>query len=97
MLSFAGGSGLNLRTYVAGKLLHGLFSAGLTAVLVRLLPLDAPVSSYLAQQVDSIAGLDFHTALVVSLAAAWVVWACFLLLAARMVSKSSGKRRRNVV
>ena len=97
VLSFAGGSGLNLRTYVAGKLLHGLFSAGLTAVLVRLLPLDAPVSSYLAQQVDSIAGLDFHTALVVSLAAAWVVWACFLLLAARMVSKSSGKRRRNVV
>lgn len=31
-------SGLSIRTYIYGKLLHGLFSAGLTSILIRFMP-----------------------------------------------------------
>ena len=100
VLSFLGESGLNTRTYIGGKLLHGVFSAGLTALLLRLFPLGESVSSYLAQQVEGIAGTDFYSALAVSTAAAWGVFLLFFLLAAlgvRMGRKTCGKRRRSVV
>lgn len=47
VLSFIGGSGLSVGTYLVGKLLHGGLSALFIAVLVRLFPLEAPVSDYL--------------------------------------------------
>lgn len=100
VLSFLGESGLNVRTYLGGKLLHGLFSAGLTALLFRVAPLREQVSSYLAQQVAGIAGTDFYSALAISTAAAWGVFLLFFLLAAlgvRMGRKTSGKRRKSVV
>ena len=100
VLSFLGESGLSTRTYIAGKLLHGVFSAGLTALLLRLFPLEESVSAYLAQQVEGIAGTDFYSALAVSTAAAWGVFLLFFLLAAlgvRMGRKTSGKSRRSVV
>lgn len=100
VLSFLGESGLNVRTYIAGKALHGCFSAGLTALLFRLLPLEEQVSAYLAQQVESIAGTDFYTALAVSTAAAWVVFLLFFLCAAlgvRLGRKTYGKKRKFVV
>ena len=100
VLSFLGESGLSTRTYMVGKLLHGLFSAGLTALLLRAFPLEESVSSYLAQQVEGIAGTDFYSALAVSTAAAWGVFLLFFLLAAfgvRMGRKTCGKRRRSVV
>lgn len=100
VLSFLGESGLSTRTYIGGKLLHGLFSAGLTALLLRVFPLEESVSSYLAQQVEGIAGTDFYSALAVSTAAAWGVFLGFFLLAAlgiQMGRKTCGKRRRNVV
>lgn len=100
VLSFLGESGLNIRTYVGGKLLHGMISAALTALVVRLFPLEAPVSSYLTHQVAGIAGTDFYTALAVSTAAAWVVFLLFFLAAALGLEKgrrSGGKRRRSVV
>lgn len=82
VLSFLGESGLSTRTYLAGKLLHGVFSAVLTALCLRFLPLRSSVSGYLAQQVESIAAMDFHTALAVSAAAAWMVFLlCFLFAA----------------
>lgn len=100
VLSFLGESGLSTRTYIGGKLLHGLFSAGLTAALLRVFPLEESVSSYLVQQVEGIAGTDFYSALAVSTAAAWGVFLLFFLLAVlgvQMGRKTSGKRQRSVV
>lgn len=56
-------------------------------------PWEAPVSSYLAEQVEGIASLDFQRALTISTAAAWGVWLLFVALAVYMVKKSSGKPR----
>ena len=95
VLSFLGDSGLSPRTYLAGKLCHGLIAAALTATVTRLFPLSEPVSSYLADQADAIAGLDFSSALAISLATVFALWAGWVLLCARMVKKSSGKTPRH--
>ncbi len=95
VLAFLGDSGLSMRTYVAGKLLHGGLSAAAVRLLSRLFPLGSPVSAYLAQQTEAIAHLDFHQALTISAVAAWTVWLIFLALAVWMVKKSSGKGLRN--
>ena len=103
VLSFLGESGLNTGTYIGGKLLHGVFSALLTALLFRFLPFDINVSGYLAQQVADIAGTDFHTALTVSVAAAWMGFLTAFLFAAlglKMRPKNSYgacEKRRKVV
>jgi len=91
VLAFLGDSGLSMGTYLWGKLLHGLISAGLLGLLTRLFPLDAPVSAYLAEQAETLAALDLHQALTISSVSAWCVWLLFLLLAARGMKKSSGK------
>jgi hypothetical protein len=96
VLSFLGESGLNTRTYLGGKLLHGVFSALLTALLFRLFPPEATVSSYLVQQVEGMAGTDFSSALAISVGAAWVVFLLFFLAAA-LGAKRGGKRARSVV
>ena len=97
VLAFLGDSGLSVRTYVAGKLLHGIFSAVLARLLLWAVPLGSPVSVYLAEQTESIAGLDFHKALTLSAVTAWAVWLAFLALSVYAVQKNSGKRRRNAV
>ena len=97
VLSFLGESGLSVRTYLAGKLLHGLFSAVLAAALFRVVPLGDPLPDLLADQVASIAALDFPTALSLSAAAAWGLFLLFLLLAAAGLAKSGGKKRRGVL
>ncbi len=83
VLAFLGDSGLSIRTYVAGKLLHGGLSALLTALLFQAFPLEAPVASYLFRQTQAIAGLDFHRALTLSAATAWGTWLAFLGLTVR--------------
>ena len=97
VLSFLGGSGLSVRTYIAGKLLHGGLAALFTALLVRLFPLKEPVAAYLAEQVEGIAGIDFSTALTISTTAAWVMWLLFFGAAAAAVRKTSRKRKHAVV
>ena len=92
VLSFLGESGLNTRTYIGGKLLHGLFSAALTGLALRVFPLKESVSSYLAQQVEGIAGTDFYSALAVFTAAAWGVFLLFFFLAALGARKGKGRR-----
>ncbi len=77
VLAFLGDSGLSLRTYLTGKLLHGGLSALFHCPAGPPLPLEAPVSSYLAEQVEGIASLDFQRALTISTAAAWGVWLLF--------------------
>ncbi|NCE63481.1 sporulation protein [Pseudoflavonifractor sp. 524-17] len=97
VLSFLGGSGLSVRTYLGGKFLQGLFAAGFTALLVRLFPLGAPVSSLLAEQVDDLAGLDFHTTLTLSTVSAWVTFLLFLLLTAAALRKKPVHNRSGVI
>lgn len=91
VLSFIGDSGLSVRTYLAGKLCHGVLAAALTWGVTRLFPLSAPVSVYLAEQAEAIAGLDFSSALTISLAAVFAVWVIWVLLSALLVKKSGGK------
>lgn len=81
VLSFIGGSGLAVRTYLIGKLLHGGLSALFTALLFRIIPFELPASAYLVEQVASLAALDFHTAFTISTVAAWVVWLLFFAAA----------------
>ena len=97
VLSFLGDSGLSPRTYLAGKLLHGLTAAALTWALTRLFPLSVPVSVYLSQQADSIAGLDFSSALTVSLVSVFLMWALWAGVCAVLVKKSGGKLSRHRV
>ena len=87
VLSFMEDSGLSARPYLIGKLLHGGFSALLTAVLVRILPLRISVASYLTDQADTLAGLDFHTALTFSLLSACGIFLLFLFAAAATARK----------
>ncbi|MCI8478508.1 MAG: sporulation protein [Oscillospiraceae bacterium] len=96
VLSFIGGSGLSVRTYLVGKFIHGGLSALFVGFLARLLPLEASVSTLLADQVDSIAGLEFHTALAISTVAAWLMFLFFLFTAVWAI-KSSGKRHHTVI
>lgn len=91
VLSFIGDSGLSVRTYIAGKLCHGLIAAALTAAVTRCFPLAGPVSSYLAKQAETIAGLDFSSALAISLVTVFAVWTLCVLLCAALVKKSCGK------
>lgn len=97
VMAFLGDSGLSLRTYLTGKFLHGLLSALIVNFFARILPIQAPVSFYLAEQTEAIAQLDFQQALTISAAAAWVVWLLFLLLSAYIMKKSSRKRMRSVL
>ena len=97
VLAFLGDSGLSLRTYLAGKLLHGVLSSLPVYGMASLLPLEVSVSAYLARQTEAIAHLDFHQALTISAAAAWAVWLAFLVLALYVVKKSSGKSARHRV
>ena len=93
VLSFLGGSGLSVRTYLVGKMLHGGLSALFVGALTRVFPLEAQVSAYLAEQVEGIASLDFATALTVSTVCAWVVWLLFFVIAAQAVKGKYGSNR----
>ncbi len=97
VLSFLGDSGLSPRTYLVGKLLHGGLSALFTALFCRVFPLDASVASYIAEQVEGIAGMDFESALILSTVSAWVMGLLFLLVAAMAVRNRSGKYKRSVI
>ena len=81
VLSFLGGSGLSVKSYILGKFLHGGISAGLVFLLARIFPLEAPVANYLAEQVSGLASLDFSTSLRISCTSAIILCAGFLLMA----------------
>lgn len=89
VLSFLADSGLSTRTYIFGKLLHGGLSALLVGLLARVVPLEQPVAGYLAEQVESIALLDFSSVLAVSAVSAWLMWLGFFFTAA-LASRGRG-------
>lgn len=79
VLSFLVDSGLSAKVYIAGKLCHGLLAAGLTWLLARFLPIDQPVVYYLAEQTETLAGLDFSSALTASVGSVLLVGMLFFL------------------
>lgn len=97
VLSFIGGSGLSVRTYIVGKTLHGGISAAIIAIIFRVVPFELPAAAYLVEQVATLASLDFHTALTISTVSAWVVWLLFFGVAVYALYRlptrnSSGKK-----
>ena len=94
VLAFLGDSGLSLRTYLPGKLLHGGLSALLMGALAPRLAPTLSVSACLAQQTEAIAGQDALRALALSAAAAWGLWLCFLALAVFPGKKAVEKPKR---
>lgn len=89
-LSFMCDSGLSAKTYILGKLLHGLFSAGLVYMVFRLFLLDAPVSSYLAEQVTGMANFGFSRSLILSAGCSLLLLVCLLLISYAIPTKNSG-------
>lgn len=90
VLSFIGGSGLSVRTYIIGKLLHGVLSAAFVLMLSRIFLRDAAVSSYLAEQISDIASIDFTTAFTASGIAIMSIVMIYLI-GALFTTKKAGK------
>ncbi|MBR6653740.1 MAG: sporulation protein [Oscillospiraceae bacterium] len=65
-LSFLCDSGLSAKTYIIGKLMHGVLSAALVWLAFRILPFEEAAAAYLARQVSGIAQLNFAAALSIS-------------------------------
>ena len=87
VLSFIGESGLSVKTYIIGKLLQGVISAGFVFVISRVMTLDIQ-AAYLAQQVSEITNIGFLNSLLISTLGALV------LLAAILIASKHGKSRR---
>ena len=97
VLSFLGSSDLSVRTYLAGKLAHGIISAALAGVLIRVLPIQLPVSAVYAQQINVLTGVGFSRALAAASTAAAITWLAFLLVALAACRKSAGNSGRKHV
>ena len=97
VLSFLGSSDLSVRTYLAGKLAHGVISALLANVLIRVLPIQLPVSAVYAQQINVLTGVGFSRALAAASTAAAITWLAFLLVALAACRKSAGNSGRKHV
>ncbi len=92
VLSFLGSTGLSARSYILGKLLHGVLSAGLAAVAMSLISGDTAVGAYLAGRVGEIASRDFSSALRGSAVLSAGILAVFLIVSAISL-KLSGKKK----
>ncbi|OUN26156.1 nucleoside recognition domain-containing protein [Pseudoflavonifractor sp. An85] len=91
VLCFLVDGGLSPRTYLAGKLLHGIFSAILTYALVSKLSLTYPVSYYLNSQTQSLIGLDFGHILPVTLGISALCWIAMVCFCRYLTGKRCGK------
>ena len=91
-LSFLCDSGLSAKTYIAGKLMHGLISAALVWLAFRILPFEEAAAAYLARQISGIAGMNFAAALSISAFCA-LIMAIMLIIVAFIGEKRLEKRR----
>ena len=96
VLSFIGGSGLSVRSYILGKFLHGGISAALIFLLMRFIPVDTTVAATLAEGVYGIADTDFYTSLRLSSLAAALL-SLGALLVALLSTKRTRQRRKTAV
>ena len=83
VLSFIGESGLSARTYVAGKFLQGIFSAGIIAAFSRAFDLTLPAATVMAREVTRLSQLTFFRAFAASLFGAAAIYALFKFAARR--------------
>jgi sporulation integral membrane protein YlbJ len=97
VLSFIGSSGLSVRAYLFGKILHGGISACLILLVTRFLTFEEPVAAYLAEQVRQIAGMDFRSALIITMIVVWSGWVLFLFVSAYIIRKNSRKQEKSMV
>lgn len=88
VLSFLSDSGLSAGTYLIGKALHGIFSVLFTAALSHIFLLEQPVSSYLAEQAETLATLDAGSILPFFAASAAALWLLFLAVSAVAVKRA---------
>jgi sporulation integral membrane protein YlbJ len=87
-LSFLCDSGLSAKTYIMGKLLHGILSAVLVYFIVRLFLIEAPVSSYLAEQVTGMTGMSFLKSLILSTGCSFLLLFCLILFSRAISSRA---------
>jgi len=66
VLSFMGNSGLSVRPYFIGKILHAVFSALFIYVLCRCFPVAVSTAEILTQQVNILSALSLRQALTLS-------------------------------
>ncbi|MDD6188526.1 MAG: nucleoside recognition domain-containing protein [Clostridiales bacterium] len=81
-LSFLCDSGLSAKTYIIGKLIHGILSAALVWLAFDILPFEEAAAAYLARQVSGIAELSFAASLTISLLCALALAALVIIFAA---------------
>ena len=81
VLSFLSSTGLSARTYILGKLLHGLISAALAGMLAPFITRGATVGTFLAQQVEEMSRADFASVFLSSALFSAGVLAVFLIIA----------------
>ena len=97
VISFLGTNGLSLRTYLGGKLIHGILSAGIVALLVQLHLFDETVAVFWSTQTETVGHLDAQQVLTISVAAAWLAWLLFFLAVVQIWKKRSGKSIRHTL
>jgi len=97
VIAFMGDSKLSVRTYLTGKLLHGLLSALLARLALRFLSPDIPIPVYLSEQAITLSTLDFSRVITISAACSCGLWIMFFLLVCYVVKKSSRKRTRHAL
>jgi len=65
-LSFICETGISSTSYILGKFLHGIISAVLVSLLFNFFNFEQPAMTYLTQQINSIASLNFSHSLLMS-------------------------------
>ena len=99
-LTFLCSSGLSAKTYILGKLVHGLMSAALVKIIFLVFPFEAEAAAYLAGQVSGLAAADTRLILAVSLGCALLIAAIiaiFIRAERKKVPKGTGKNRENIL
>jgi len=93
-LSFLCDSGLSAKTYIIGKLMHGVISAALVWLAFRILPFEEAAAAYLARQVSGIAELNFTASISISTLCALVM--VILLIIFAFVGEKRLENRMNL-
>jgi len=96
VLSFIGGSGLSVRSYILGKFLHGGISAALIFLLTRLIPFNTTVAETLAEGVYGIAATDFSTSIRISSLSALGLWLGVMFVCLLSTKRARQKRKSTV-
>lgn len=97
VLSFTGETTLSIHSYLLGKFLHGVLSAGVVWLVYQILPISQSAASCYISQVDNICSLDFTAALRHSTITAALVWGSVCIICLYCMKKSSGNRLHNRV